>query len=221
MKHKRKVQIGDCTLYEADCTDILPHLDKVDAMLTDPPYGIADIMVGSGHFRGLCKKMVEWDNKPPPADIFIRDFPVIAWGGTYLGLPASRGWLVWHKNNANNSFSKAELAWSNMDFNIDVFYAPCGAPRSERVSHPTQKPVALMKWCITHLPKDTQSILDPFMGSGTTGVACAKMGRKFIGIELDPDYFDIACKRIEDAYKQPDMFVEPPKQEATQHDLLG
>jgi DNA modification methylase len=77
------------------------------------------------------------------------------------------------------------------------------------MQHPTQKPVALMEWCLGFLP-NAETILDPFMGSGTTGVACVKLGRKFTGIELDEGYFDIACKRIEDAYKQPDMFVAPP-----------
>ena len=85
--------------------------------------------------------------------------------------------------------------------------------------HPTQKPVALMQWCLGFLP-DATTILDPFMGSGTTGVACVKLGRKFTGIELDPDYFDIACKRIEDAYRQPDMFVEPPAPKPVQEELL-
>ena len=75
--------------------------------------------------------------------------------------------------------------------------------------HPTQKPVGVMEWCLTHIP-DAQTILDPFMGSGTTGVACAKLGRKFIGIELEPKYFDIACSRIQKAYDQPDMFIEQP-----------
>ena len=85
--------------------------------------------------------------------------------------------------------------------------------------HPTQKPVALMRWCLEFLP-DAETILDPFMGSGTTLVACAKMGRKGIGIELDPDYFDIACKRVEEAYAQPDLFVAPPtKPEQTGFDL--
>jgi DNA modification methylase len=74
--------------------------------------------------------------------------------------------------------------------------------------HPTQKPVALMQWCLGFLP-DARTILDPFMGSGTTGVACVKLGRRFIGIEIDESYFEIACKRIRDAYAQPDMFIEP------------
>jgi site-specific DNA-methyltransferase (adenine-specific) len=86
------------------------------------------------------------------------------------------------------------------------------AKEKDRV-HPTQKPVGVMDWCLKQLPKETETILDPFMGSGTTGVACVKLGRKFIGIELDPKYFDIACKRIEEAYKQPDLFIERPKVE--------
>ena len=86
--------------------------------------------------------------------------------------------------------------------------------------HPTQKPVALMQWCLGFLP-DAKTILDPFMGSGTTGVACVKLGRKFTGIELDSDYFDIACKRIEEAYRQPDMFIAPPEPNPEQMDMLN
>ena len=77
-------------------------------------------------------------------------------------------------------------------------------------SSQTGKPVALMEWCLGFLP-NADTILDPFMGSGTTLVACAKLGRRGIGIELDPDYFDIACKRVEEAYRQPDLFVDQPK----------
>ncbi len=82
--------------------------------------------------------------------------------------------------------------------------------------HPTQKPVEVMKWCLGFVA-DAKTILDPFMGSGTTGVAAVKLGRKFIGIEIEPKYFDIACRRISEALKQPDMFIErpaPAKQEA-------
>lgn len=215
---KKEVIIGDCRLLLGDCLEIIPLLEKVDAVVTDPPYGIGDIMVGSGHFAGLCKKMggeCGWDKKPPPAEMFINDFPTIAWGGNYLGLPPSRGWLAWVKNNATNSFASVELAWSNMDFNAKHFISPCGAPLDEKAGHPTQKPVKLMQWCLSFLPDGIEIILDPFMGSGTTGVACAKMGRKFIGIELDEDYYNIACKRIEDAYKQPDLFVPQTKPEQT------
>jgi DNA modification methylase len=222
MTYKRKEIIGDCTLYLGDCLEVMPTLDKVDAMLTDPPYGIGDIMVGSGRFAGLCKKMGGengWDTKPPPSKVFINDFPTIAWGGNYLSLPPSRGWLVWAKNNATTTFASVELAWSNMEFNAKHWIGPVGCPINEKAGHPTQKPLALMKWCIGFLPEDAQTILDPFMGSGTTGVACAKLGRKFIGIELDEDYFNIACERIRKAYDQPDLFVEPP-QVMKQEDLL-
>ena len=81
----------------------------------------------------------------------------------------------------------------------------------KRGDHPTQKPIGVMKWAIEQLPNDVQTILDPFMGSGTTGVAAVKLGRKFIGVEIEPKYFDIACRRISEALKQPDMFIEPSK----------
>jgi DNA modification methylase len=219
---KRVVVIGNCELYEGDCLEVMRHLEKVDAMLTDPPYGIGDIMVGSGRFAGLCKKMggeSGWDKAPPPKEVFIRDYPVISWGGNYLGLPPSRGWLVWAKNNATTSFSSVELAWSNMDFNAKHWVGPVGAPVAEKAGHPTQKPVALMEWCLGFLP-NAHTILDPFMGSGTTGVACVKLGRRFIGIELDSGYFDIACERIRKAYAQPDMFVEQPKAEPPKQETL-
>lgn len=124
------------------------------------------------------------------------------------------------KNNATNSFASVELAWTNMDFNAKHYIAPVGCPKDEKAGHPTQKPVALMKWCLGFLP-NAKTILDPFMGSGTTGVACVKTGRSFIGIEKDPEYFEIACKRIRDAYAQPDMFVQAPeKPKAEQRSFL-
>lgn len=86
--------------------------------------------------------------------------------------------------------------------------------------HPTEKPLPLMMEILKDFTNSGEIILDPFMGSGTTGVACAKMGRKFIGIEMEEKYFDIACKRIEEAYQQPDLFVEQPKEKVTQESLL-
>jgi len=111
------------------------------------------------------------------------------------------------------TYSDAELAWTSISGASVKKFTQCSsglaANRDGRV-HPTQKPVALMEWCLGFLP-DAQTILDPFMGSGTTLVACAKLGRKGIGIELDPDYFEIACRRVEQAYRQPDLFVPQPK----------
>ena len=112
-------------------------------------------------------------------------------------------------------FSDGELAWTSRDGALREFVR---CPKAMDKEHPTQKPVALMRWCIEFFPL-AGTILDPFMGSGTTGVACAKLGRKFIGIEIEPKYFDIACKRIEEAYRQPDLFIEPPAK-AMQETLL-
>lgn len=216
----REERIGDCRLILGDCLKVMPLLPSPDAMLTDPPYGIGDIMVGSGRFAGLCKRMGGeggWDKAPPPAEVFMRDYPVIAWGGNYLGLPPSRGWLAWVKNNAAPTFAAIELAWSNMDFNAKHWIGPVGCPQNEKAGHPTQKPVALMEWCLGFLP-NAQTILDPFAGSGTTGVACVNMGRQFIGIEQDPDYFEIMCRRIDEAMRQPRLALpevrHQPKQES-------
>jgi DNA modification methylase len=212
---KRVEIIGDCTLYLGDCREILPTLSGVDAVVTDPPYGIG--ITRSNRLavsRGLGGK--KWDDEPADMSWLVpMGVPAIVWGGNYFDLPPTRAPLVWDKNNAGRDFADFEMAWSNLDMVARrIVFRPMNMDGGKE--HPTQKPVQVMKWCINFLP-DAVTILDPFMGSGTTGVACVKLGRKFIGIEIDPTYFDIACKRIADAYKQPDMFVErpaPPKQEA-------
>jgi site-specific DNA-methyltransferase (adenine-specific)/modification methylase len=217
----RVEHIGDATLYFGDCREILPTLGKVDAVVTDPPYGIAHIWKG-GFGHGWSKAQDEgvirneWDDKPLSGEtldlILASGKQHIIWGGNYFDLPPSRGWLVWNKPERNFTLAEAELAWTNLDTVVRVF--DCHRSDQGR-EHPTQKPLELMKWCIQRLKAAT--ILDPFMGSGTTGVACAKLGRNFIGIEIEPKYFDIACRRVEEACKQPDMFIEKPtpaKQEA-------
>lgn len=217
MTYKRKEQIGACTLYLGDALEVMPTLEKVDAVVTDPPYGIniANNPVRQKHDRS------DWDKSAPSKNTIdlLRDISneQIIWGGNYFELPPSRGFLIWDKKQPENfSLAMCEQAWWSKDTNAKVFTKSVLSYSKE---HPTQKPVALMEWCISHLPKDTETILDPFMGSGTTGVACAKLGRKFIGIELEEKYFDIACKRIEEAYKQPDLFVAPPET-FTQEELL-
>lgn len=218
MTYKRKEVIGDCTLYLGDCMDIMPTLGKVDAVVTDPPYGLAEKLQGGSwgkKFKGVDE---DWDAKAPSADLF-GGVPSIVWGGNYIDLPPSRCWLVWYKRDTVRTMADCELAWTNLDANARVFDWTIAATNAERVGHPTQKPVALMQWCLTHVPT-AQTILDPFMGSGTTGVACVKDGRYFIGIEREPAYFDIACKRISDAYKQPDMFVSVPEKKSPEQEPL-
>ena len=220
----RVERIGDCTLYLGDCLEVMPTLDRVDAVVTDPPYGInlAGGFSGAGGFsKPIERRQYEgdWDNFTPDQGTFDLILgsadSCIVWGGNYFTdkLPQSNFWLVWDKENTMPTFSDCELAWTNLPKNSvkKISYRQNGCMSREKGRfHPTQKPVDVMRWCIEQLPKDCETILDPFMGSGTTGVACAKMGRRFIGIELDEKYFDIACKRIEEAYKQPDLFVAPP-----------
>lgn len=204
------------TLYLGDCREILPTLAKHDNVITDPPYGIAHLWKGGfneKHGWGKAKDESvtrnEWDDKPLSGELLeailsSADQHVI-WGGNYFDLPPSRCWYVWNKPERGFTLAEAELAWTNKDSIVRVYDGPRSEPG--RV-HPTQKPVALMSWCVD---KTKGSILDPFMGSGTTGVAAAKSGRPFTGIELEPKYFEIACRRIKAALDAPDMFVERPK----------
>ena len=200
-------KIGNATLYLGDCLEILPTLHKVDAVVTDPPYGI-----NAGHGIGRSDRLrnkdnkLNWDNNPfkiTQEFLNIADKYVI-WGGNYFDLPPSRGFLIWDKNNSGRDFADCEMAWTNQDKNARIFVMrPMNMDGGKE--HPTQKPVALMEWCINYLD-NPNVILDTFMGSGSTGDACANMGKTFIGIEKEQKYFDIACKRIENAYRQEKLF---------------
>jgi len=229
----RVEHIGDATLYLGDCLEVLPTLGKVDAVVTDPPYGIGwdhehvGLSTGirvdgtrrydaSWKNKGNTEKYIkgQWDKKIAP-EIFDLIFSVskdqIIFGGNYYDLPQTGGWLVWDKEVLMPTLSKCEMAWTSMLQHTEIIhYLWSGYRKAEPTDreHPTQKPIAVMQWCLGFLP-DAETILDPFMGSGTTGVACANLGRKFIGIEIEPKYFDIACKRIEIAYQQPRLFDEP------------
>jgi len=198
--------IGRATLYLGDCRDVLPTLGKADAVVTDPPYGLADKIQGGTWGKKYEGDYQDWDARA--GDLSgLPDVPTIAWGGNYLAVPPSRCWLIWYKRDAVRTMADCELAWTNFDANARVFDWTIAATNPERVGHPTQKPVALMKWCIAFLP-NAQTILDPFMGSGTTGVAAVQMGRDFIGIEREERYFNIACERIRKAQLQGDLFIQ-------------
>ena len=197
--------IGRATLYCGDCRDILPTLGKVDAVVTDPPYGIG---IAANPVRQKHEKL-DWDAAPPSEEVIAQCISAgekaIVWGGNYFRLPPTQRILVWDKMQpADFSLAMLEMAWTNLTGPAKMHKQ---SVTSYAKDHPTQKPDALMKWCIGFLP-DAQTILDPFMGSGTTGVAAVQMGRDFIGIEREPKYFDIACKRIEDAQRQGDLFIE-------------
>ena len=200
----REEIIGNATLYCGDCMDVLPTLGKVDAVVTDPPYGIG---ISKNPVRQKHEKM-EWDSTCASEelvdDILGMGLPTIIWGGNYFKLPPSRRFLVWDKLQPENfSLAMCEMAWCSFDGNAKIFKK---SVTSYDKAHPTQKPVELMGWCIKYLPSTPSTILDPFMGSGTTGVAALKLGRHFIGIEKEPKYFDIACKRVEQAVYEMSLF---------------
>jgi len=224
----KEERIGGQRLILGDCLEVMPLLDTFDAVVTDPPYGIGE---GGDKNRSRSKvapvgnyKSDKWDSKT--ADVQIKlavqmSKSAIVFGGNYYDLPPTSCWLVWDKQNTGD-FADCELAWTNLTKAVRrIYWRWNGMIRkgSDIRQHPTQKPLGVMEWCIGHLPDTAQTILDPFMGSGTTLVACQKLGRAGTGIELDPNYFDIACKRVDEATRQPDLFVEPaPK--PTQEVLL-
>lgn len=219
--------MGDCTLYRGDCREVLPGLSPVDAVVTDPPYGIGV----SGYWRGDTERWrtrvatdygeVDWDEAPPSAEEMARLLEVSQWqvifGGNYLvGLPPTSCWLIWDKQICGPwQSAECELAWTNLQKPIQKFtYMWSGFRKAhpEKRWHPTQKPVTVMAWCVDQLPGECQVIYDPYMGSGSTGVAAVQRGRGFIGVEREARYFAIACRRIEEAYAQPSLFpVEAPR----------
>lgn len=212
----KPVVIGNATLYLGDCMDVLPLLPRVDAVITDPPYGIG-ASAGTGKYGRLKVEAsvdLKWDDKTPEARllemVIASSDRAVIFGGNYFDLPPSRNFLVWDKGAGfkGRDFAECEMAWCSWDANARVLsHDPLARGDYRDKQHPTQKPVAVMKWCIEQAGvKHGGTIIDPFAGSGTTGVAAVQMGRKFIGIEREPRYFDIACKRIEDAQRVQDMF---------------
>jgi len=211
--------IGNCHLYLGDCREILPSLPKVDLVLTDPPYGIGEA-AGKNKSRGKLAVAKdygndEWDNEPIDDHLLgltiAAGSSAIIFGGNYFNVPPSPCWLVWDKENDASDFADCELAWTNLQKAVRLkrfmWNGMLRANGEQRGDHPTQKPIGVMQWALDLAPKNTLTVADPFMGSGTTGVACANMGKTFYGIEREPKYFDIACKRIEAAYAQGRLFA--------------
>ena len=197
--------MSQVALYTGDCLDIMRTLEagSVDAVITDPPYGLGKRWTGGGWFqRGVYNGKVGWDGNTAQAaiDLIISwSIPTVIWGGNYYALPPSRCWLSWSKTNNVPTMADIELAWTNMDKPAREYRRPCNGWKRQ---HPTEKPLDLMTWVIEKYTDPGATVLDPFMGSGTTGVACVQTGRNFIGIEIDPGYAEIARQRIEKAQEQ-------------------
>ena len=216
MTFRKEVLAEGVELYLGDCLDVLPTLAKFDLILTDPPYGIG---IASNPVRQRHERK-DWDARAPEKTAFdvIRNASTeqIIWGGNYFELPPSQGFLVWDKVQPETfSLAMCEQAWVSFQRPAKLYQRRVVGYDKQ---HPTQKPVELMEWCLTFVPG---SVCDPYMGSGTTGVAAVKMGRRFTGVEIDATYFDVACKRIEAATKQADLFIAPPQPIAQQTSMFS
>ena len=225
--------IGLATLYLGDCREVLPTLAPCDLILTDPPYGIGadkNLRANKQHGKAVAPSkdygIADWDSEPPPAWVIELMRAKAKWqvmfGGNYYALPPARCWLVWDKDNGENDYADCELAWTNLPKAVrrlrwrwQGMLQQDMANKEER-QHPTQKPVPVMRWALLQVP-EAETVCDPFMGSGTTGVACAMEGKRFVGIEREPRYFEIACERIANAARQECLFQEPAR--AEQHGL--
>jgi len=197
------------TIYHGDCREILPHLPKVDLVLTDPPYGIGEASgrnhgPRNGRARERDYGARRWDDTPIDDDLMrdIRDAGKRAciWGGNYYSHLFCGGpsWLVWDKENSGD-FADGELAWTNYGSAVRIkrhMWNGMLRLNNERRDHPTQKPLDVMLWALKLCPGEPQTILDPFMGSGTTLRAAKDLQRRAIGIEREERYCEIAAQRM-------------------------
>lgn len=236
MTYQRKEIIGDATLYLGDCLEILPQVEGLAGALTDPPFGID---YKSGHATEELWK--EGDRIANDDDVAVRDralamlgdIPQIVFGSRRAPLPPGcKMVLTWDKGPALG-MGDLSLPWKpsseevyvlgrgfvgRRDKGAVIYHPPVQSMAKNGRQHPNEKPVGLLAILLRSLPAGL--VADPFMGSGSTGVACVGTGRPFVGVELKPKFFDIACRRIEEAYKQPRLFDEPaPK--PVQDSLFG
>lgn len=203
-------------LYQGDCLEILRTLTGIDAVVTDPPYGIS-YSPSQNSGKAFCKKtfigsvVVHGDNKPFDPSPLLRFPKIVLFGANNYAdsLPPSTEWIIWDKRQdfPSNDFADCEMIWTNGKGTARIFRhlwsgAIRASERGEARLHPTQKPLVLMKWLIERYTQPGDVVLDCFMGSGTTGVACVQTGRNFIGVELDKGYFEIAQRRIAEAQMQ-------------------
>jgi DNA modification methylase len=242
----RVEHIGDATLYLGDCLEILPTLGNVDAVVTDPPFGVGfkyashddrpEAYEPEGGYGAWLMRRLElaeaiaepgaaifvWQgapNIPRFAEWFPREWRIFCAAKNFVQMRPTA--MQWSYDPIVAWWVPGKKPWSAGTATRDFFLANTApiiaTPENIEKGHPCPRPLDLVRHIVEQWCEPNTAVLDPFMGSGTTGVACAKLGRKFIGIEIEPRYFDIACERIRKAYDQPDMFIErpkPPKQEA-------
>jgi len=235
--------IGDCILFNADCLAVLPTLGKVDAVVTDPPYGVEFSGSATKHSKRDGNSYASFEDTPEnvakicvPAvrlAVSLSRSAAVTPGSRCAHLydvPVAQG-AIFYPSGANSGPWGFICSQPIFYYGKDPFLAkglglrPNGfstTESAEKNGHPCPKPIGQMKWLVNRVSFEGETVMDPFMGSGTTGVACVKLGRKFIGIEIDEGYFEIAVDRIRKAYAQPDFFVAQPKPEpAKQESLFG
>jgi DNA modification methylase len=229
MSLAEQVSIGDATLYLGDCREILPTLPKVDAVITDPPYGTQDL--GGGYGRHDKDGVAETIANDADLEALTTAFPLMAnliTDGWLLAFYAARrapqfhdatsgapwyGSVVWDKGQPGLGY---HIRYAHEDIAVfrigepkrppvPILSVVRAGPVAER--HPHEKPVRVLGALVAWASPEAGTVIDPFMGSGTTGVACMNLGRQFIGIEIEPRYFEIACERIEQAQKQQRLFA--------------
>lgn len=213
------VTIGNATLWHGDCLEVLPLLPMADLVIADPPYGIGESNVKAASRGKLATPIdyghFDWDKAPATPEMIeatkAAGRQCIIWGGNYFNLPPSPCWLVWDKVNGSNDFADCEMAWSNIPSAVRLYRHMWNgmlrdSEKNEPRVHPTQKPVALMKWCILKAKETPKLVIDPFMGSASVGIACMDMGIRYIGIEKMKRNFDIACERVHRAQQQLKLF---------------
>jgi DNA modification methylase len=194
-------------IYHGDCREILPTLPKCDLLLTDPPFGVGNFVQVTGRLMGRGKNRgvpVEWNESPPSAAMFdlFREKSVhrIIWGANFFNCFEDKGGaIIWVKRQSMPNFSKADIASCTHYQKTEIIEIPWTnftVTHQAESDHPCERPVALYRWCIQYIPYDMQTIIDPFMGSGTTLVAAKNLGRKAIGIEIEEKYCEIAAKRL-------------------------
>jgi site-specific DNA-methyltransferase (adenine-specific)/modification methylase len=203
------------TLYCADCRDVLPTIapGSVDLVLTDPPYGVAERTDRASKGRAVLAPCYDFppvfgDDEPFDPSRLLRFGRVMLFGANHFAdrLPPSASWIVWDKRDGipSNDNADCELIWSNAGGPARLYRHTWNgmikaSERDERRVHPTQKPVALMRWILDKWSKPGDLILDPYMGSGPIARACADLGRRYIGIEIEERYCEIAAKRLSQA----------------------
>lgn len=223
----KEERIGGQRLILGDCLAVMQELGRFDAVVTDPPYGMKrdgkpPSTSSHGGHKGYAFK--GWDKSAPPAEVFRSIFAIsgeqIIWGANFFPqhLRPAMGWLFWDKGQ-RISQSDGEIAFASRENALRVFTLNRAALAQDGAVHPTQKPLALMEWCLGFVPK-AKTILDPFAGSGTTAVACERMGRQCTAIEIDPDYFEVMCRRVDEQVRQPRFNLPEPHITAVQEDLF-